>query len=301
MSRPRPLPAALILLLFGAANASAQTTLKHKYAEGTQFKTQITSKLDQTLDVDGKSFPTELEMKLCSQTVYGKRDAENNVPVESKVESIRATFSALGESVTFDSEHPEKNAPNKHLQLFVDQLRKFNGLVINYKVNPESNKVVSVEPPKGESPIAPEDLKNQRQQQLDMFPSKPLKPGDKWELTVNQDVGQGQALTLKRNFEYVGEVPEFADMPGSRKLDKVIASDSSVDYSITVQAGVGKVKSRDLMIESKHTYLFDRQAGRTVDTDSEVRVSGKLVISINNIDLDAVLSLTLTSREQEPK
>jgi hypothetical protein len=279
MSYLRALPGVLILLLFGTANAPAQTTLKHKYAEGTQFKTQVTNKLDETLNINGKNVPTKLEMKVGSQTFYGKRDANNNVSITSKSE----------------------NTSNQQSEPFVDQLRRLNGLVISYKVNPERNKIVSVEQPKGGSPIDPEELKNRYQQELEMYPIKPLKPGDKWELTVNQDLGQGQVLTCKRNYEYVGEVPEFATVPGSRILDKVIASDSSVDYSIDIKAGVGKIKSRDLKIESKHTYLFDREAGRTVDTDSEVRVSGILLISINNIDLEAMLDLTLTSRVQEVK
>jgi hypothetical protein len=301
MSYLRALPGVLILLLFGTANAPAQTTLKHKYAEGTQFKTQVTNKLDETLNINGKNVPTKLEMKVGSQTFYGKRDANNNVSITSKIESIRATLSAQGMSMTFDSALPGENTSNQQSEPFVDQLRRLNGLVISYKVNPERNKIVSVEQPKGGSPIDPEELKNRYQQELEMYPIKPLKPGDKWELTVNQDLGQGQVLTCKRNYEYVGEVPEFATVPGSRILDKVIASDSSVDYSIDIKAGVGKIKSRDLKIESKHTYLFDREAGRTVDTDSEVRVSGILLISINNIDLEAMLDLTLTSRVQEVK
>jgi hypothetical protein len=242
-------------------------------------------------------------MKLGSHTTYGKRDAENNVPVDSKIESIVASLSVQGMTVTFDSAKPDEKPSNPGLQIVIDQFRKLHGLVIHYTVSPENNKIVSVDRPKGETPVDPEDLKNEYQQELEMFPAKPLKPGDKWEQTVRQDLGQGQVFTFQRKYEYMGEVPEFATVPGSRKLDKVTATDSSVEYSIKAGGGMGlTVKSSDLKIESsKHAYLFDRNAGRTVDADSEVRVSGKLVLSINNMDLDAEFDLTMATREQETK
>ncbi|HWB08395.1 MAG TPA: hypothetical protein VG826_04195 [Pirellulales bacterium] len=300
MSRFRLLPGALILLAHLASVASAQTTLKHKFAEGTEFKTQVSRKVEQTLKLGGADIPTKVDMKIGTITSYGKADAEKNVPVETKFESVNASLSVQGMTVTFDSANPDEKAANPQLQVVVDQFRKLHGLTINYVVSPESNKVVSVERPKGETPLDPDDIKTQYQQELDMIPATPLKPGDKWEQTVHQDLGQGQVFTFKRHYEYVGEAPEFATVPGSRKLDKITATDSSVDYSIK-QGGL-TVKSSDLKIESsKHVYLFDREAGRMVDTDSEVRVSGKLVLSVNNMDLDAVFDLTMTTREQEPK
>jgi hypothetical protein len=302
MFRLRLLPGALILLAHLTAVASAQTTLKHKFEEGTKFKTQVSRKVDQTLNLNGIDIPTKVEMKILVGTTFGKRDAENNLPVENKFESVNASLSVQGVSVTFDSARPDEKASNPQLQVVVDQFRKLNGLVIAYTVGPENDKIVSVERPKGESPLDPEDIKSQYQQELDMIPAKPLKPGGKWEQTVRQDLGQGQVFTFKRNYEYVGEVAEFATVPGSRKLDKITATDASVEYSVKQGAGGLTVKSSDLKVESsKHVYLFDREAGRTVDTDSEVRVSGKLVLSINNMDLDAVFDLTMTMREQDAK
>jgi hypothetical protein len=303
MSRFRLLPGVLILLVGLAPVVSAQTTLKHKFVEGTEFKTQTVQKVEQTLKLAGTDIPTKVDLNLVSRTTYGQRDADKNVPVQSKIESVVASLSVQGMTVTFDSARPDEKASNPVLQAALDQFRKLNGMVINHTVNPESNKIVSVERPKGETLVDPDDLKDEYQQELEMFPDKPLKPGDKWERTVRQDLGQGQVFTFKRNYEFVGEVPEFATVPGSRKLEKITATDASVEYSIKAGGGMGlTVKSSELKVESsKHTYLFDRQAGRTVDNDSEVRVSGKLVLSVNNMDLDAVFDLTMATRKQEVK
>ncbi|HEV3340365.1 MAG TPA: hypothetical protein VG125_08405 [Pirellulales bacterium] len=302
MSRLRVLPGVLILLLFVTATASAQVTLKHKYAEGTQFKTQVTRKVDQQFNLAGMDRPSKVDMKLVARMAYGKRDAEKNVPVESKIESVTASLSLFGTNVTFDSTKPDEKPSDMVAQLVTDQLRKLTGMTFNYKVSPE-NKIIAGEQPKGETLVDPEQIISGAQQELDMIPVKPLKPGDKWERTVTEDIGGGQIFTFKRNYEYVGEVPEFATVPGSRKLDKITASDSSVEYSIKPNAAMGlTAKSSELKIESsKHAYLFDREAGRTVNTESEVRITGKLGLSINNMDLDGVLDLTMGTRAEEVK
>jgi hypothetical protein len=302
MSRLRLLPRVLFLLLFVTATASAQVTLKHKYPEGTQFKTQVTNKVDQTLNLSGNNAPTKVDLKLVARTTYGKQDADKNVPVESKIESVTASLSLLGTNVTFDSARPDEKPSDMVGQLVTDQLRKLAGMTFNYKVSPE-NKILAGERPKGETLVDPEQIVSRAQQELDMIPAKPLKPGDKWERTVHEDIGQGQVFTFKRNYEYVGEAPEFATVPGSRKLDKITATDSTVEYSIKPNAGMGlTAKSSDLKVESsKHVYLFDREAGRMVNADNEVRITGKIVLSINNMSLDGVLDLTLATRAEEVK
>jgi hypothetical protein len=303
MSRIHPLPLLLTLALAIPSIASAQATFKRKFEEGTKFKSQVSQKIDQVLTLNGMAIPTKSDTKIVMQTTYGKRDADGNLPIESKFESLQAELTLQGVTVKFDSARPDEKAANPIEELVRDQFRKVSGLVISRKISPDNKKVVSVERSKTESPVDPEDLKEQYQQDLDTMPDKPLKLGDKWERTVKRDLGQGQVFTFERTYEYAGQVNEFATVPGSRKLDKITASDSSVLYSVRPNAGMGlMVKKSDLKVESsKHTYLFDREAGRFVDEENEVRVTGKLALSINNMDLDGDLDLTLTTREQEVK
>ncbi|HWB10061.1 MAG TPA: hypothetical protein VG826_12590 [Pirellulales bacterium] len=285
------------------ASPANLVTLKRQFAEGTDFRSRRSRKIRRTLTVDGRDIPTKVDIELVAHATYGKQDAEKNVPAQSKIESVTGNFSTQGTSLAYDSARPGKEASNPKLREIGDQFRKLDGRVVNYTVSLETNKIVSVEVPTGETPVNLDSIKNDYQQKLDMFPATPLKTGDKWQQTVREDLGLGHVYTFKRNYEYVGEVSEFAILAGGRKLDKITATDSSVADSNNASRGMGpRVKSSELKVESsKHTYLFDREAGRLVDADSEVRISGNLVISTNNVARHAVLDLTVTTREEELK
>jgi hypothetical protein len=294
----------MVVSLCVATGASAQVTLKSKFEEGVQFKAQETQKVDQVLKLNGIAIPTKVDMTFVASTSYGKRDAEGNLPVATKFESVKADMSLPGGlSLKFDSAGPDKKESNPQLQQVIDQLRGLIGLVVTHKISRDNKKVVSVERSKPDAQVDPEDLKEQYQQSLDLIPKEPLKPGDTWERAFKQDLGQGQVFTFQRKFEYVGQVAEFDTVPGSRKLDKITATDTGVDYSMRPNAGMGlTVKKSDLKVESsKHTYLFDREAGRLVDTQSDIHVTGSLSLSINNMALDGDLDLKMNSREQGVK
>lgn len=303
MSRSLFLPVALAVLLQVPADALAQVTLKLKFEEGTKFKDQETQKVDQVLKLNGMELPTKAETKMTSSTTYGKRDAEGNLPVSTKIETLLSDLTLPGGlAVHFDSAKPDQKAANPLLEPILDRFRKIPGMVITHTMS-RDNKVLSVERPKQETELDPEELKEAYQQALDMLPTEPIKAGDKWERTVKQDLGQGQVFTFKRSFEYAGLADEFATVAGSRKLDKITATDSSVVYSTRPNAGMAlNVKKSDLKVESsKHTYLFDRSAGRMVDVESAVRVKGELSLSANNMNFDGDLDLTLAMRTQEVK
>lgn len=304
MTRRLLSPLALVVFLQAATLVSAQVTLKRKFDEGTKFKVQETVKVDQVLKLNGMELPTKSDTKFGISASYGKRDAEGVLPIERKIESLQAELSLPGGlNVKFDSARPDEKASNPLLEPALDQYRKLSGMVITYKLSGDNQKVQSVERSQAESPIDPEDLKDELQQDLERFPAEPVKPGDKWERTVRQDLGQGQIFTFKRTYEYAGQVAEFATVPGSRKLDKITATDTSVEYSVKPNAGAGlTVKSSDLKVESsKHIYLFDRVAGRIIEENNEVRITGKLSLSINNMEFDGDLDLTLATLEQEVK
>jgi hypothetical protein len=290
-------------VLFYASSLFAQATLTRKYQEGTTYKTQQTQKVEQKLKLNGIEIPTRSDTTILATTAYGKRDAEGNLPIDTKIESMKVALSIQGFNVNFDSAKPDEKASNPALEPALDQFRKLTGLVITQKISRDNKKVVSVERSKQDVQVDPEDLKEQNQQSIDMVPAEPLKPGDKWQRTIKQDLGQGQIFTFQRNFEYAGQSDEFATVPGSRKLDKITATDASVEYSTRPNAGAGlTVKKSDLKVDSsKHTYLFDREAGRIIDEKNEVHITGNLDISINNMDFAGELDLTLATQEQEIK
>lgn len=297
----RRLSLSLVFLAACAGAASADVVLKRKFADSTKFKSREVVKVKQSLMLGGNDLGTESNTEIVSQSTYGERSAEGNLTVTAKVDSIRSDLKLPGGvSVQFASDKPDAKPENPVAQLVLDALRKTAGATITYYLDRE-NRVRSVEGvPEGGLQQDPENVKEDFQRDIDLLPEKPLKPGDTWEKELKQDLGQGQVFTFRRKFEYVGQVAQFPTVEGSKQLDKVTATDTSVTYSTPDGTGAFKVTKSELKVESSaHTYLFDREAGRTIDSQSKLHVKGPLTLSVANMELSGDLDLTMEISSKE--
>lgn len=301
MSRLKSL-GSLVAVCLLAPPAFGQVVLKPKFKEGTSFRVREKTMADQVLTLNGTPLPTKSNTTTKAFVSIGKKDDQGNLPIATKVESIVADLALPGNmNVHFDSAKPDQKASDPNLEVVMEIFRKLLGSTVTVTLSPE-NKVLSVEGVQEGSQIDPDSIKQQYQHELERFPTEPVKPGDTWKRTVQQDLGQGQLFTFERSYEYVGQVDEFPTVAGSRKLDKITATDTSVDYSTKGNAGLINVKKSDLTVESsKHTLLFDREAGRTISSEGEVKIKGPISLAINNMDFAAELQLTLSQKEEEVK
>lgn len=295
------LPLCFMFLLALAPAVEAQVTLKPKFEPGVKYKARETSKVSQSLTLGGMSLPTGADSQVVQQYVYRERDEMGNLPIDVKFVSIVADLSLPGgQKLHFDSAKPDEKAQNPQLEPVLDIYRKLSGLTVTHTVSKDL-KVVSVEGLQEGTQLNADELKEKFQQQIDMLPAKSLKPGDTWERTEVLGLGQGQIFTFKRKYEYHGQAPQFPTVPGSKLLDKITATDSSVEYSVTPGRGFPiTVSKSDLKVEtSKHAYWFDREAGRVIASESELKITGSLSLSINGMNLDGELDLKMNAKEEE--
>lgn len=295
------LPLCFILLIALAPAVEAQVTLKPKFEPGVKYKVRETSKVSQSLTLGGMPLPTAADSQVVQQYVYRERDEMGTAPIDVKFVSIVSDLSLPGaQKLHFDSAKPDEKAQNPQLEPVLDIYRKLSGLTVTYKVSKDL-KVVSVEGLQEGTQLNADELKEKYQQEIDMLPAKSLKPGDTWERTDVLGLGQGQIFTFQRKYEYHGQAPQFPTVPGSKLLDKITATDSSVEYSVTPGRGFPiTVSKSDLKLEtSKHAYWFDREAGRVVASESELKIAGSLSLAINGMNLDGELDLKMNAKEEE--
>lgn len=301
MSLKKASPLCWIMLLSLAPAVEAQVALKPKFEPGTSYKARETTKVAQSLKLAGQDLATKAENTVVNQVTYGKRDEKGNLPIAGKIESIVADLSLPGGiKLHFDSAKPDEKAENPNLEVVLDIFRKLTGLTVTHTLSPEL-KVLSVEGIQEGTQLNPDELKEEYQQNIDFFPSEPVKPGDTWERTVVQGLGQGQVLTYQRKYEYQGQAPQFPTVKDSKQLDKITATDSSVEYSVKPGRGFPiTVNKSDLKVDSsKHAYWFDRKAGRVVAEEGEVKIKGSLSLTLMGMNLDGDLDLSMNSREEE--
>ena len=289
----------LLLLLIGST-AFGQVTLVRKYNEGDSFTSKNTVKTDQKLTIAGQDGGTTSSTVVEVKMSVGKKDADGKLPLTVDTSILSSEIGLPGGiKIKFDGKNPDAKddaAGNPIAELVRDKI-KANAKLSMTVVLDKDSKAVDVQGIQPGSEINPDDIKNEFAEQLKVFPNKPLKKGDTWEHETKLNLGQGQIFTLKRKYTYEGETSK-STVNATRKVHKITAVDSAVTYSS--KDGPFKVTKSELKVdESKNTILFDAEAGREIESSSTIRVSGKIGLSVNNMELDGDLDLTMSSKEVE--
>lgn len=290
------------LVVFLACNgASAQVTLARKYVEGSKSVSNTEVKSHQILTIDKMEIETTSKQFVVLVSTVGKRMQDETLPIESKIETLQTELSLPGGiSVKFDSGSPDKKAENPLLEPLMDVYRtaaKANWTTILDK----NNQVKAVESkektPEGldekfKSQFDPETRKRAIVQALANLPDKPVNKGDKWVRLSDSDLGAGQKLTLKTEYEYLGQTEKNGKM-----LDEIGIKTVQATYVMDPNSPSPlKVTSSDLKVtESKGYLLFDREKGTVVESTTSVHIQGDLKLSINGKEPPGKLDLTIES------
>ena len=281
-----------------AVTTGQEVTLKSKLAPGIVYQLQETNKATQTLTLGGQELATEAESKTVTKYQFAKSEKEGHTSVVSAVQSMTADLALPGDlKFKFDSKDPDAKLDNENLQIVQDRFKALAALKLTFTVD-AMRQVTAVSGVTQEFGLDSDELMIDLQQKLQLVPIKPIKVGDTWEREEKQFLGEGQVFTVKRQYKYAGT----EDREG-KKLDRIEAKDLSVDYSIKPNSGLpGKVTKSDLKVDkSEHVFWFDRQKGRIVAGEAEVEISGKLALSIMNVDLDGELELKFETQMEEVK
>lgn len=307
MNRLRLFFPLLGVLLLNASAGHAQILLKPKVQEGTKYVTDVSNLAAQTLTIAGMEVKTESDSAIRFTVDVSKRDEQGRISQRTTIESVRSNLMLPGGNVTFDSKVNLAKSEIDQYAFIVDALKAMVGASFTVVVDTD-NQFVGVEGladlVKPSLPQTAQDilkaqfsearLKKQHDQALAMFPDKPLKPGDAWDLTEDVDLGSGQILKVERRYEYVGTIER-----NGRTLDKISAPDKKivsldVDANSTVPFKFGKTDLQVAMSEG--TILFDRQRGQAVDATRVMHIKGKLTLLIANMELPADLDLKIESK-----
>jgi len=283
----------LFALLFAllVSTAWGQVTLTPKFKEGDTFKTKVTIKSNQKLTLAGQDRGSNSNSVVEQKTTIGKRDAEGKLTVTKETAVVSSEIGLpKGVKVKFDAANPDAKADpagGELAEMILDQIKQTAKTSVALVFDKE-NKILS-----------PEELKEAIADEMKRLPKKELKKGDTWEQDVKIPLGGGQFFTLKRKFTYEGETSK-STVDSTRKVHKITAVDSSVVYSLDTPAA--KVTKSNLKVaDSKLSMLFDAEAGRAIESNSVLHVTGTFTISSMGMDADGDLDLTMSNQTEEVK
>lgn len=320
MTTPRAGVGALVTLAVGfgvlasAPATRAQVKLEYRFPEGKTLTYKTSTKMKQVLTINGMEIPTDVDQTLIASQTIGKRSADASLPIQEKVESLHTEITLPGaNAVSYDSKEGEPKIDNPELA-FLGDVFKLAAEATYTIVLDGKNKVKAIEgteklqekaeklDPKVREAIrsgmSAEKLKTEFEQSHSNLPDVLARPGEPWERTEDMQGGSGNDLVFRKKYEYVG-----TEKKGDRTLDriKVTTIEAKLKENPDSQAPA-KVTRSDLKVESSEgSILFDREAGRVVESRDKVHLKGTMTLSINGQDLPGAVDIEIeTGRELQP-
>jgi hypothetical protein len=292
----------LALLALTVSAANAQVELKPRLLEGKSTARQNV-RFQQMLTLAGMDIPTKADVTMTMTTGIGPRAADGTVRMAQTMDRMQVKLDLPGGvNLEFDTEKPTPTSPLAELQPMVEAWAAMKGATYTIVLDAD-NKVKAVEGldkiGAGLSPAAQEALKGdlsaesirrETTESLTLFPTTPVKVGDRWQRTQVLNIGNGQTLTFENYYEYQGTVQK-----DGKTLDKISVFAGAVTYAMTPGAGSPLTVTRSaLTIDgSTGTLLFDRERGQVVESTTSSRIVGPMTFSINGMDLEGKLELAM--------
>ena len=292
-----------LTLAFGSW-AHAQVKLEYKFKEGTTATYKDGLKAKQVLTLGDANIETSSERTSIATMAIGKREADGTLRITTKVDVIRGQFEIMGMVFAFDSSDPNVKIDNPDLSFVGDLVKAVAGKDITIVLDGK-NKVTAVEgadkikdaakdlSPKAREALADTNLDERFQRDFEQehasLPDILVRPGDTWEKTEEDDLGDGQIFTFRRRYEYLGTTEK-----DGRTLDKIGIKSLEVTYKMDPNSKSPlKAQKSDLKVESSDGHmLFDREAGMLVERTETARIKGAIDFKVNEQDLPSKLDLT---------
>jgi hypothetical protein len=299
------------LALIWSETAQAQAKLRYKYPEGKKLTYKTTSKMRQVLTLMGMELESETEETVVTSRSVGKRRADSYLPLEEKVESLRAELLLPGGiSISYNSSDPNAKIDNPGLAFLGEVFKLASDFTYTFVIDDQC-KVKAIEgterlleradklsPPAREAirgQIETDKLKTKFEQAHRNLPDVLARPGEPWERSEVNEAGNGQTITFRKRYEYMG-----TESKGSKTLDKIAGKAIEVELKQDpeVKSPLKVVKSNLKVESSDETILFDRGEGCVVADKGKTRIKGSITLAGPGGELPAELDLTMDSDTQ---
>lgn len=280
MYRKASIAAVLAALVLTATVFAQDAKLEWKFKEGDTFYLQTTSTLKQDMKTLGKSLLQNLEQT----TVYSLKvqavEANKNVVLEQKVESIKVENKTGGAPPTDEKFNQQLVGVSFKVTLGpAGDVLKFEGYEELVKKiagdDAAAQKVVK-------ATLSEENLKRAASDLFSFLPDKALKMWDR-----RSDINLGPLGSFDAKKSYTMEGKQTVE---GKSVDR-IAFTAEAKYSgptkmegspFPFQVTKGDLKAEDY----KGTLLFDPEAGRLVSLEESMKITGNVTISVSGSSFD---------------
>ncbi len=294
------------------ARADDPVKLEARFPEGQTLRYRFHTSIRQLVKNLGMEMPSSQDRTVVCSAAIGKRRGDKSLPIAVKVDSLRDRMRLPGGlDVSFDSSKDQKaKVANPDLDFFSDVYRTAASASYTVVLD-EKDRVKAIEgadalrgridrldPRAGDlllSRLSAATLKSDFQQALGALPDGPVRPGQSWDRTEAIDFGAGLKVVLHRKYQYAG-----TEKKGGKTLDRITAkvADARCVQDADSSSPL-KVTKSDMKVDSSEaTVLFDREAGRIVESHDRFEMKGNLTLSAQGQEQSCGFELTVRADAQ---
>ena len=307
----RRLAAPAVIALGLCAGADAQVKLEFKQVPGTTRSTS-TMKLNQTLTSGGNPLETTTERSATTTRVVAAPSADGSVKVVDTLDALKIDLGLpMGIDIAFDSANPDAQPANPMFVPIINSFKVLPKSSFTYRFD-KAGKLAAVEEVKPGGDLAaldpatagqikaqfdPKAVEKEAAKDLDLFPAVTVKKGDTWAKEDTMQLGQGQTMTFKRTYTYLGTVDE-----AGKPVEKIDSKTTAVEYKVADGSPIKVPKSMLEVKSSAGIILFDLKLGIVVKRDDKMTIAGTLDLDVQGMEFkDSKLDLTIEMSTNQVK
>jgi hypothetical protein len=304
---------ALYIPLIGSALAQEKSTdgvlLKWEFKPNQVFYQTMDTETKQTMTVMGMNHTQNQKQTFVFSWTPKEQDKEKNWIVIQKIEAVKMNIDLGGNKVEFDSNNPASTAGNP----LGDFFKALVGSEFTLHISPEmkvikidgrdkfQEKLIKANPqmePLLKQILSDDALKQMAEPAFGAFPPHAVKKGEKWTKDSTLNMGPIGSYVTKYTYTYEGKQDKF---------DKIsVVTDLKYQEPGAAGGGALPFQIKAAKLESKGatgTILFDNEKHRVDQSDTKMKLEGKLTISIGgmNTEVDLVQDQTTTVKTSDTK
>jgi len=296
-----------VIALVGTALAQGEGDAKMAWkafdTKGQTFYQELETNTVQNMKVQGVDVQQDQKQTFLIAWTPLDKDKDGRYVVEQQIIGVKMDIDIGGNKMRYDS--TEATIPSNPL---TDFFKALEGSKLTLTIDPKDMSVVNIEGRNdfikklgGSSPqmdkllqniLSDAALKQMAEPTWGALPTKAVKKGDTWDRSTSMDLGPIGKYETKSKYT----------------LDTVDAKQGKIDITTTVTyqppvAGAGAKKELPFTIKSAElaskdgtgTALFNVEKGRFDQITTKMKISGKLVIDVSNMDTEVALDQTQSS------
>jgi hypothetical protein len=287
--------------IVGFALGQDTVQLKWEFQKDKPFYQEMTTDTKQTMNIMGMNVTQNQKQTFIFSWTPKEQDKEKNWIIKQKIEGVKMNIEIGGNKVDYDSTNPSAATGNP----LADFFKALVGSEFTITISPEMkiikiegrsefiDKLVKSNPqmePLLKQILGDEALKQMSDPAFAAVPNKPIKKGDTWERKSTLNMGPIGVYDTTYKYTYEGK---------QDKLDK-IKVETTLNYQPPGANPVGALpfKIKAAKLESKGgsgTILFDNEKHRLDNSETKIKLEGKLTIDIGGMATDVDLSQDQTT------